>query len=108
MGNEEVDVSTIPSSAGALQRQERGRGEERIRFTPEEEGALAREARRLVEQDKFVSLPLVLNFMSRRRPLFDAHSPKSVENKLRSCVREHREGDFWVSPAKRRRSRRHV
>ena len=75
--------STIPSSAGALQRS-------RSSFTGAQEAALNKEARRMRNKNKFVTKNSVLTFMNKpcNKSLFELRSPRCVENKLREALRQ--------------------
>ena len=77
--------STVPISAGALERQGSGR---RLRLPAEEEAAIGREARRRSFQGRQVTVQHVPAFMSRLKPLFDMRSPRVVERRQRCALEE--------------------
>ena len=74
-------ASTIPSSAGALQRQS---------FSTAALSLMEKEVRRLVRSGQFVTHSRAMMLMSKNIPIFDCHSPKTVENKLRVLLRNAR------------------
>ena len=99
-GNEmDADVSTIPSSAGALQQC-------REAFTTNQLTVLEKEARRLKDAQRFVTMDAVLQIMSRYKPVFDNRSPRTVEGKLRALLADAQRSERWTaSGPKRRRTR---
>ena len=88
--------STVPSSAAALQNRES--------FSASQMSVLEKEARRLRDTGRFVSMAVVLQVMSRHKPVFDCLSPKNVEDKLRNVLRDIQLQGCWSQP-KRRRTR---
>ena len=74
-------ASTTPSSAGALQRQS---------FSAEALSLIEKEVRRLVRSGQFVTHNRAMMLMAKHVPIFDCHSPKTVENKLRELLRRAR------------------
>ena len=91
--------STIPSSAGALL-------QKRESFSPDQVAVLQKEARRLKDAGRFVSMAKVLQVMARYKPMFDSRSPKTVEGKLRAILSETQLQECWSPAPKRRRTRR--
>ena len=75
--------STVPSSAGALYRQQK-----RVLLSPDEEAAINREARHMSFKNMSVTTSHVLTFMSRKKPLFDSRSPRTVERRLRDAMKK--------------------
>ena len=91
------ETSTIPSSAGAMAR--------RISFSPDQLYVLEREVRTMSDArgSRFMSMARVLQLMSKHKPLFDSHSPRTVEEKLRSLLTD--SGTKPAVPKRRRLSR---
>ena len=90
------EESTVPSSAGAMQNRES--------FSAAQVSALEREAQRLKDTGRFVTMAHVLQFMSRQKPAFDDGSPKTVEGRLRRLLADAQLRGYWSEP-KRRRTR---
>ena len=82
-GAKDDERSTIPSSAGALERQSRAR----VPFSPRQEIVIEREARRIRDKNMFVTTSVVMALMARHKSLFEDRSPRCVENRLRTAVR---------------------
>ena len=76
-------ANTVPSSAGALNRQQRWTPKP---FSASEQTAVEKEARRLCHTGAHVTTPRVLSIMSRYKPLFDERSPRAVEEQLKSAL----------------------
>lgn len=90
---DEGEEGTIPSSAGAMQN--------RISFSPAQVSVLEKEARRLKNTARNVTMPIVLQVMARNKPMFDCRSPKCVEKKLRSILAD-MDSDAYSQPKRRR------
>ena len=72
------DRSTVPSSTGALQRQA---------FSSQATSIIESEVRRLRHHGQFVTHSRAMLLMSKHVPIFDQYPPKSVDNKMRSALR---------------------
>ena len=73
--------STVPSSAGALRRET---------FNSQELSLIEAEARRLFRCGQSVTHNRAMMLMSKHVPIFDKHSPRSVETKMRSALSQMR------------------
>ena len=94
-GGAQWEGSTVPSSAGALQRREP--------FNADQVFVLEKEARKLEGIPGFRMMTKVLQIMSRHKPLFDTHAPKTVEGKLRKLAAAQLEASS-SQPKRRRQS----